>query len=144
MAPGVIPALSRSPSGWTDLCLSRHAALPFGFPRRISRLMIGCISRFVQGLLVPLYLRTFTYRLLKAVSITGPRTTFDCCCVLCLRTHEVGILPILGAVPTAGVDECLGKHFGVLFSLCLGRQILRVGLIDIHVPVDQMEQIVPV
>lgn len=63
---------------------------PSGFPSRISCRIIGCDFSSPD---------TFTYRLLKAVSITGPRTTFDCCCVLCLRTHKAG-LPIVGGVPS--------------------------------------------
>ena len=57
---------------------------------------------------------------------------------------EVGVLSILGTVPAAGVDERFGKDFSVLFSFGFGGQIFWIGLVNIHVPVDQMEQIVPV
>lgn len=87
---------------------------------------------------------TFTYRLLKAVSITGPRTTFDCCCVLCLRTHEKGVLSILGAVAAAGVDQCLGQDLGILLRFCLCGQVVGIGFVDVHILVDEMEQVVTI
>ena len=57
---------------------------------------------------------------------------------------EKGILPILGAVTAAGVDEGLGEDLGVFLRLGLCRQIIGVDLIDIHVLVDQVQQVVAV
>ena len=57
---------------------------------------------------------------------------------------EKGVLPILGAVAAAGVDERLGEDLGVFLRLSLCCQVFGVGLIDIHVLVDQMKQVVAV
>ena len=57
---------------------------------------------------------------------------------------EKSILPILGAVAAAGVDEGLGEDLGVFLCLGLCRQVFGVGFIDIHVLVDQMKQVVAV
>ena len=41
-------------------------------------------------------------------------------------------------------DDGLGKDLGVLFRLCLGRDLPGILPVFIHVAVDQSQQIVPV
>ena len=57
---------------------------------------------------------------------------------------EKSILPILGAFAAAGVDEGLGEDLGVFLCLGLCCQVFGVGLIDIHVLIDQVQQVVAV
>ena len=59
------------------------------------------------------------------------------------RVVEVGVLPVLGAVP-GGIDQGLGEDLGILLRLGLGRQIFGVSLVDVHILVDQVEQIIAV
>ena len=56
---------------------------------------------------------------------------------------EEGVLPTV-AVIAVRVDNGLGQDLGVFFCFCAGRQIPRLLSGDIHVPVDQRQQIVAI
>ena len=57
---------------------------------------------------------------------------------------EKSVLPILGAVAAAGVDEGLGKDLGVFLRLGLCSEVIRLCFVNVHVFVDEVEQIVSI
>ena len=78
----------------TDVCeaqtprILRHATLPFGFPLRISRGMIGC-----NPLYLTICVDTLTYCLLKAELLATPRTAttplFLWAHLICINFYEL-------------------------------------------------------
>jgi len=56
---------------------------------------------------------------------------------------EECVLPVVGAV-AGGIDDGLADDLGVLLRLGLGREVVFVGAILVHVLVDQMEKVVAV
>ena len=59
------------------------------------------------------------------------------------RVIEKGVLTVLGCIPIR-VDDGLGEDLGVLLCLGTGRQILLILTTDVHIVVDERQQIVSV
>lgn len=57
---------------------------------------------------------------------------------------EEGVLTGHRRIEASGGDDCLGGDLGVLLRSGLIRKVLRVFQIRVHIPVDQMEQIVAI
>ena len=59
------------------------------------------------------------------------------------RIIEKGVLPIVGGV-ALGVDNGLGEDLGVLLRLGSGGEVIRLRSGDVHIAVDQSQQIIAV